>query len=314
MFMSDHGDSPDGQRRPSRDSSLLASLFRAVGGYLKGPDEGEALVESMRRIVAEAAIERGGEPLTREEQRLLGNLLRFGDLTVEDVMVPRTQIVAVEAATPLPELLAIFGEAQHSRLPVYRETLDEPLGMVHIKDVVGYLARGSGGEGLTVADCVREALFVPPSMPVIDLLAKMQASRIHLALVIDEYGGTDGLLTIEDVVEQIVGEIDDEHDTDADDPVISRHGSGWEADAAASLEDFERRTGLSLALAEDDEEVDTLNGIVTALAGRVPLAGETILHPAGPALEVLEADARRVLRLRIRPAGTERSAPAGEAH
>jgi len=212
MFMSDHGDSPDGQRRPSRDSSLLASLFRAVGGYLKGPDEGEALVESMRRIVAEAAIERGGEPLTREEQRLLGNLLRFGDLTVEDVMVPRTQIVAVEAATPLPELLAIFGEAQHSRLPVYRETLDEPLGMVHIKDVVGYLARGSGGEGLTVADCVREALFVPPSMPVIDLLAKMQASRIHLALVIDEYGGTDGLLTIEDVVEQIVGDLESEAD------------------------------------------------------------------------------------------------------
>lgn len=228
-------------------------------------------------------------------------------LRVEDVMVPRADIVGVEVSTPLGELANLFSEAAHSRLPVYRETLDDPVGVVHIKDVIGRLAPNGGGErGIDWADqqlltsISRPLLFAPPSMRATDLLRRMQARRIHLALVVDEYGGTDGLVTLEDLIEPIVGDIEDEHD-DEDAPVIRARGPGvWDVEARAEIDDFERVVGEEIAAPDEDEDVDSLGGLVFTLAGRIPERGEVIRHPKGYEFEVLEADARRIKRMRVR--------------
>lgn len=228
-------------------------------------------------------------------------------LRVEDVMVPRADIVGVEVSTPLGELANLFSEAAHSRLPVYRETLDDPVSVVHIKDVIGHLAPNGGGErGTDWADqelltsIGRPLLFAPPSMRATDLLRRMQARRIHLALVVDEYGGTDGLVTLEDLIEPIVGDIEDEHD-DEDAPVIRTRGPGvWDVEARAEIDDFERVVGEEIAAPDEDEDVDSLGGLVFTLAGRIPERGEVIRHPKGYEFEVLEADARRIKRMRVR--------------
>jgi magnesium and cobalt transporter len=221
------------------------------------------------------------------------------------VMVPRADIVAVEEQTPLSELVVLFRDAQHSRLPLYRETLDDPIGMLHIKDVLMQVERGEGAalqwRDTPIAKLKRDILFVPGAMPALDLLLKMQATRQHLALVIDEYGGTDGLVTIEDLVEEIVGEIEDEHDVD-EEPEILAKGDAFIADARVSLEDFKARTGLSLeALVTEAaaEDVDTLGGVVAAMLGRVPVRGE-IVSGGGLEFEILEADPRRARKLQIR--------------
>jgi CBS domain containing-hemolysin-like protein len=195
----------------------------------------------------------------------------------------------------------MFQDAQHSRLPVYRQTLDHPVGMVHIKDVIGLAAPEKPGVARPAAikDIVREVLFVPASMYAADLLVRMQATRIHLALVIDEYGGTDGLVSIEDLVEQIVGDIEDEHDTEESADLVRRNDGGFDASARASLEDVEEALGLTLANPEEASEIDTLAGLVFQLVGRVPQRGEVIRHPAGVEFEVVEADPRRLRRLRI---------------
>lgn len=228
-------------------------------------------------------------------------------LRVADVMVPRADIVGVEVATPLGELATIFSEAAHSRLPVYRDTLDDPVGVVHIKDVIGRLAPNGGGERdddwaeqKVLADISRPLLFAPPSMRATDLLRRMQARRIHLALVVDEYGGTDGLVTLEDLIEPIVGDIEDEHDDD-DAPVIRARGAGvWDVEARAEIDDFEQVVGEEIAAPDEDEDVDSLGGLVFTLAGRIPERGEVIRHPKGYEFEVLEADARRIKRMRVR--------------
>jgi len=205
---------------------------------------------------------------------------------------------------PLQSLVALFRDAQHSRLPIYRETLDDPLGMVHIKDVLGLVEIGPDGQlhwpDTPIAKTKRDLLFVPAAMPALDLLMKMQATHQHMALVVDEYGGTDGLVTIEDLVEEIVGDIDDEHDVEEAPEIIMR-ADGIIADGRVSLEDFKERTGIDFsgAMERAEEEVDTLGGVVFAALGRVPVRGEIVSH-AGFDFEILEADPRRVKRVRIK--------------
>ncbi len=226
-------------------------------------------------------------------------LAEFEQLRVFDVMVPRAEIQAVEASTEFPELLKFFAEVTHSRLPVFRETLDDPIGFVHIKDVVTEMAKEGDPPKRPLERLHREVLYVPPSMKLTDLLVKMQATRIHLALVVDEYGGTDGLLTLEDLVEVIVGDIEDEHD-DEEAMFIRRSARVWEADARTEIDHFSEETGVDLGLADSDAEIDTLGGVAFALAGKVPLRGEVLRHPCGAELEIMEADTRRIRRLRLR--------------
>jgi CBS domain containing-hemolysin-like protein len=229
-------------------------------------------------------------------------------LRAGDVMTPRADIVAIDVATNLGEAARLFAESQHSRLPVFRETLDDPIGFVHVKDVLALLApNGDGQPSGKFADRVlsrikREILFVPPSMPLPTLLVTMKSRRIHLALVIDEYGGTDGLISIEDIVEQIVGEIDDEHDPDESDHIIARPGGIFEAEGRASVEALEKRTGAKFVLEDHEDDVETVAGLVAAIAARVPQRGEVLRHEAGFDFEILDADPRRVKRLRVRPA------------
>jgi CBS domain containing-hemolysin-like protein len=243
---------------------------------------------------------------------MLSNLLKFGELRVGDVMVPRADIVAVEEQTSLNELIESLRREQHSRLPIYRETLDDPIGLVHVKDLLSLVEISEDGTmrwpDVPISKIRRNILFVPASMPALDLLLQMQTTHMHLALVIDEYGGTDGLVSIEDLVEEIVGDIDDEHDV-AEAPLLKALPDGaWEADARLDLDDFREQTGLELGPGGEDEEVDTLGGLVVSLLGRLPQRGEIVPHPSGIEFEVLEADPRRVKRLRLRRSQTEAAA------
>jgi CBS domain containing-hemolysin-like protein len=227
----------------------------------------------------------------------------FKTLRVDDVMTPRADIVAVEIASPFADVLARFIEAEHTRMPIYRETLDDPVGQVHIKDVFKMLAdetsRPSSDEPV-LRRLRREILYVPGSMRAADLLVRMQASRVHMALVIDEFGGTDGLVTLEDVIEAVVGDIDDEYDEVAPAQVIARVGGLFDADGRAPLDDLEASLGAPLAPPDMEEDIDTVAGLLSALAGRVPQRGEVIAHPDGFEFEVTDADPRRVKRVRIR--------------
>jgi CBS domain containing-hemolysin-like protein len=276
---------------------------------------------------------------TPQERAILKNVLALHEVRVADVMVPRADIVAVSVDVTIGELLAIFRTAAHSRLPVYGDTLDDPRGMVHIRDFMDFLASepsfglvGQPAEGeaaverkeavaqpgmmtpLSAARILRPVLFAPPSMPALDLLVKMQASRTHMALVIDEYGGTDGLVSIEDVVESIVGDIEDEHD-EADRPQIVAAGEdAFIVEARASLEDVSKVFGVDLSALADAEDVDTIGGLLTAIAGRVPSRGEIVAGPDGLEFEVLDADPRRVKRLKVyRRAAPRRRNPSARA-
>ena len=244
-----------------------------------------------------------------ERKVLMHAAENFHILKVEDVMIPRADITAVDAQISLKDLAAAFKDAGHSRMPVFNETLDDPTGLVHVKDLLPFLtfdARGRNGKTYPdkkIVDKIkRPVLFVPPSMHADALLRRMQARRMHMAIVVDEYGGTDGIVTLEDLIEPIVGDIDDEHDEK--EPEIKTINEGkakfWEADARASIDDFEEIFGRDIATPEEDEEVDTLGGVVISLAGRVPERGEIIPHPYGIEFEVLDADPRRIKKLRIR--------------
>jgi len=278
------------------DHPLKRFLQRIIGH----DSEAAAIRESLEEVIEES--ERASNALSQQERVMLGNLLMFGQLKVQDVMVPRADIVAVDETTGLADLLRLFGEAQHSRLPVYRETLDDPVGMIHVKDVLGLMEASADGAyclspNARMTGLVRPILFVPPSQRALDLLLKMQATHTHLALVIDEYGGTDGLVSIEDIIEEIVGDIADEHDEDA--ATLKPDGDGLLADASMDLDDFKEQSGHEFAVEEDDE-IDSLGGLVTSLLGRVPQRGEIVIHPDGTEFLVLEADPRRVRRLRVR--------------
>lgn len=243
------------------------------------------------------------------QKRMMSAAERFHLLRLDDVMVPRADIVAIESAATLTELSAAFKAAGHSRLPVFKETLDDPVGMVHIKDVLPYLmldAKGRHGKTYPNKKVIqyirRPVLFVPPSMLAQDLLRRMQARRTHMAIVVDEYGGTDGLVTIEDLIEPIVGDIEDEHDELESEVQIVTEKNGrsvWEADARIAIDDFEKALGRDFATDDEEGEVDTLGGLVFTMAGRVPERGEIIRHSSGLEFEVIDADPRRVKRLRI---------------
>ena len=244
-----------------------------------------------------------------EQKEMRLRVAKFESGRVVDVMIPRAEIVAVELSTGLSDLIELYAEEAHSRLPVFRETLDDPVGLVHIKDVIGEISRGAlesenPNDDRPLERLRRDILFVPASMKLADLLVKMQTTRIHLALVVDEYGGTDGLVSLEDLVEEIVGEIEDEHDEHTA-MLIRRGRHAWEVDARMETDDFLQETGLELAL--EDHEVDTLGGIAFALSGRVPLRGEVLPHPSGVDIEIMDADARRIHRLIVRQPAPEPS-------
>jgi magnesium and cobalt transporter len=291
--------SGDSHRQNTEDEK--PSLLKRLSLVLHGG--GGSIRESLEAVIEES--ERESDTLSAPERTMLANLLKFGDLKVKDVMVPRADIVAVDEKTSLADLAMLFRQAQHSRLPVFRETLDDPIGLVHLKSVLGLLEPQDDGsfrlDEKPIAEIKHDILFVPPSMPVLDLLLKMQTLHTHLALVVDEYGGTDGLVSIEDIIEEIVGDIADEHDEEAP-HARPLAGGGFLADARLALEDFERETGIVFPLGDDEDEIETLGGLVVAFVGRVPQRGEIVVHPAGYEFEILEADPRRVKRLRIRPA------------
>ncbi|MFO0989930.1 MAG: hemolysin family protein [Alphaproteobacteria bacterium] len=249
-----------------------------------------------------------GEELAPDERRLLRNILRLHAITAADVMVPRADIVALEIETPLARVIELVKQQGHSRFPVYRGTLDEIVGMVHIKDLI---AHWSQRRGFAIEKVVRKVLFAAPSMHVLDLLKEMRITRLHLALVVDEYGGVDGLVTIEDLVEEIVGEIEDEHDEEAPPTLVEEAPGVALADARVKLDEFEKRFGAFVG-EEERAEVDTLGGLVFYLANRVPSRGELIRHSSGIEFEVVEADPRRVRLLRVRHLPTESPAHVGE--
>ena len=276
-----HTDKPGARRRPS----WLERLGLA-GRKADSPDEENS----------DAATE------------MMDHARAFQSLTVADVMIPRADINAVELSSSLEALIAAFAESEHTRLPVYRETLDDPVGIAHLKDVFRLIAepKARTAAGAAVLRKIkRDTLYVPPSMRAADLLVRMQANRIHMAMVIDEFGGLDGLVTLEDLLEAVVGEIDDEHDEAQLIQIVDRGAGIFEIDGRAPLEDLEHALGQSLITDDmDDEAIDTAAGLVAALAGRVPQRGEVIAHPAGIDFEVTDADPRRIKRLRVRPRTT----------
>ncbi len=267
--------------------------------WLKGLRRAREGEDSVRATLDELISEReeAEVPIGEDERRLLANILALRSRTIYDVMVPRARIVAIDVGASLSEAIDAITKAGHSRLPVYRESLDDTIGMIHIKDVLAW--RGEDRE-FALSNILRKVLFVSPSMQVLELLLEMRVKRVHMALVVDEFGGVDGLVTIEDLVEEIVGEIEDEHDRDEEPALIRNPDGTFNADARVSLEDIETLVGPVVG-DEEREEIDTLGGLVSALAGRVPIRGELIRHPSGLEFEVLDADPRRVKRLRLRP-------------
>ncbi len=280
--------------------SRAGLLRRFSGGLWKRPAE-HSVRDHIAELVQEAANAvhvPGEEPeLDRQERALIANVLRLRDTTADDVMIPRADIVAMRLDVSLDEAISQIRREGHSRLPVYREQLDDIVGMVHIKDVFGYVGRP---DAFQLEAVLRRPLLVAPQIPVLDLLLQMRQARMHLALVVDEYGGIDGLLTIEDLVETITGEISDEHD-EVQGPMVTERGDGsLDLDARLPVEAFENRIGPMLTDDERQADIDTVGGLVFTLAGRVPTRGEVIGHPSGFEFRVLDSDPRRIRRLRVR--------------
>jgi magnesium and cobalt transporter len=289
------GDTTDGPSNAAQSAQLDPHTVSSNGFFSR------LFGAKSAQPTAEVEITNGKSVVTVPPKLGLSNLRQK---RVEDVAIPKADIVAVPATVSKDELVSVFRESGLTRLPIYDGTLDTPVGLVHLKDFS--LKHGFNGNApdFDVRKVKRPLLFVPPSMPLHVLMQKMQAERIHMALVIDEYGGTDGLVTIEDLIEQVVGEIEDEHDVDEAETFILEKPGFYMAQAKTDLEDFEAEIGIRLTEAEeiDAEEVDTLGGLVFMLAGHVPVRGEVIHHPAGPEFEVVDADPRRIKRLRVKVA------------
>lgn len=309
-------DLPVEQERETDEEASWFERLLATFGLGEEPD--------LRELIEDALARSKSDTLSLQERGMLRRILRFGKLTVEDVMVPRADIIAVDESVSLENLMWVFRKAEHSRLPVYRATLDDPLGMIHIRDLMSWITEeADSDDGLDLAKVnlkrsvasihiARELIYVPGSMSVLDLLLKMQTSQLHLALVVDEYGGTDGLVSIEDLVEEVVGEIADEHDVE-DEPMIHvDQRLGLIADARTPVEDLEQHLGIELVTEEQDEDIDTIGGVVFSIMGRIPARGELVKHPSGIEFEVLDADPRRIKKLRIhlpQAPGTAKSDP-----
>ena len=320
---------PTSERDAGRNGDgWLGRALRALFGWKAG-----SLRQDLEVVLEDGTP--GDTGFSPQERTMLKNILGLRERRVEDVMVPRADIVAVQQDISLGELIKVFSGAGHSRLVVYNDTLDDPIGMAHIRDVIAYMAARAAVNpeaaatrkkplpanldlraidlsiSLSATKIVRQLLFVPPSMPVIDLFAKMQATRIHLALVIDEYGGTDGVVSIEDIVEQVVGEIEDEHDEQEAPSIVRQPDGSFLADARANLEDVTAALGAEFDIGDAAEEVDTLGGYLFTKIGRVPVRGELVAGPGNFEIEVVDADPRRVKRLHIYrkkapPAGSDR--------
>ena len=271
-------------------------LWRGMRSLLFGEDSEQTLRDEIEDAIDEAEESRpvAGD-LSPTERQMLRNLLHFGERNAGDICVTRGDIVSVRATVSFEDLIAAFAEAEHSRLPVTGEDLDEVIGMIHIKDV--FKALVDPNRGRTIQDLLRTPLFIPESMGVLDLLARMRNERVHLAIVIDEFGGTEGLVTIEDVVEEIVGDIEDEHDIEQAGMLTMLDDGLWEADARIELEELAQAVDARLVWEED--EVDTLGGLVFLLAGHIPAKGECVEHPSGWRLEAVDSDPRKILRVRL---------------
>ena len=271
-------------------------LWRGMRSLIFGEDSEQTLRDEIEEAIDEAEDSHpvAGD-LSPAERQMLRNLLHFGERTAGDVCVTRGDIIAVPSTITFEALIAAFADAEHSRLPVYGESLDEVVGMIHIKDV--FKAQFDPTRDRSVTALMREPLFVPESMGVLDLLARMRSQRIHLAIVVDEFGGTDGLVTIEDVVEEIVGEIEDEHDIEQAGMLTMLDDGVWEADGRIELEELAKAVDPRLTWEED--EVDTLGGMMFLLAGHIVPPGESVSHPSGWRLESLAADPKRILRARL---------------
>ena len=271
-------------------------LWRSMRHLIFGDESEPTLREEIEEAIDEAEDSRpvAGD-LTPPERQMLRNLLHFGEQTAGDICVTRGDIVAVPGDISFDQLVSAFADAGHSRLPVYRESLDEVIGMVHIKDV--FVAKVDETRDRSLSALMREPLFVPESMGVIELLARMRAERVHLAIVVDEFGGTEGLVTIEDVVEEIVGDIEDEHD-DAETARLTLLEDGvWEADARVELDELAQT--VDRRFSSDEDEVDTLGGLIFLLAGHIPARGECVTHSSGWKLEAVDSDPRRIIRVRL---------------
>ena len=306
----------------SEPQSFLDRLRALLGTFRP---HGSLRTDLVEVLDAAEAPEEEGE-FTPSERKMLRNILHLREVGIGDIMVPRAEIVAVRKDAALGELLKLFVTVGHSRLVVYDDTLDDPVGMVHIRDLIAFLAGDLASESgkidlgkvnldatLETAGLIRRILYVPPSMPAVDLLVSMQAARTHLALVIDEYGGTDGLVSIEDVVEEIVGEIEDEHDEAAETLLTRQPDGSYLADARTPLEAAVEVLGTGFASEEAMEEVDSVGGLVVRIASRVPKTGEVISLPGGFDVDVVEADPRRLKKLRIIPPRDLDGSAAGHA-
>jgi magnesium and cobalt transporter len=282
--------SSDGASDHSAPGGRLRHLLRSIW---RTRDPREAI----DAMIAAPSDEDDESPITPQERVLIGNVLKVHDRSAADVMVPRVDIIAFDIERPFGDLVKLLVEHGHSRVPVYRETLDDVIGFVHVKDVLAPVADRRPAK---LASMLRKVLVVAPSLPVFDLLVQMRQSRTHIAMVVDEFGGIDGLVTIEDLIEEIVGDIEDEHDVDDTPSLIERPDGSVIADARIPIETLEEHHGAPLRQNGHHEEVDTLGGLVFALAGRVPRRGEVIPHPGGLEFEVLDADPRRIKRLRVR--------------
>jgi magnesium and cobalt transporter len=285
----------------SNAGNLLTRIGSILGSRQRRRNLDHGVRESIAELVAEAATETGHDgavpELDRQERSLIANVLRLRGITADDIMIPRADIVAMACDLTLEQALELIRREGHSRMPVFREQLDEIVGMIHIKDVFAYVGKP---EQFSVDAILRKPLMVAPQIPVLDLLLQMRMNRMHLALVVDEYGGIDGLLTIEDLVETITGDIADEHDEPDQPLIVERPDGTLDIDAKLDVEEFEARIGPVLTEEERGADIDTVGGLVFTLAGRVPARGEVISHPSGMEFRVLEADARRIRRVRVK--------------
>ena len=289
---------------PAGDAESSSGLILAIRKFFD-PDHGERSLRAQLEDAIDEHEDENGEDtpehsgtgdLSLVERQMLRNLLHFSEHDADDVAVPRGQIIAIEATASWDQLVETFAEHGHSRMPVYREQLDDVIGMIHLKDVFPFLARGETPPGdWTVL--LRQPLYVPQTRNALDVLADMRAQRMHLAIVVDEFSGTDGLITIEDLVEEIVGEIEDEHDDAPEQWIVDIGGGMWDCDARAELEDVARQ--VSPAIVEVEESVDTLGGVAFVLAEQVPEVGRVLEHPSGWRIEVIDGDETHVTRLRL---------------
>lgn len=285
----------------SGDGDSRSLLTRIVRRFMRGGEADQSLRAQLEEAIdeheEEGEADRGNGDLSPLERQMLRNLLHFSEHDADDVAIPRGQIIAIPRSATWDEVVKAFAAHGHSRLPVYGETLDEVIGMMLIKDVFTFLAEGKTPKDWT--QLMRQPLFVPQARNALDVLNDMRASRTHLAVVVDEYSGTDGIITIEDLVEEITGEIEDEHDDAPTELLVQLEDGMWEADARAELDDVGRV--IDARLGEIDEDVDTLGGLAFVLAGQVPAVGAVLAHESGWQLEVIGGDEKRVTRLRLHP-------------